>query len=234
MVAVPVTEDHRHADTFGAGFRNRLCRSSSSHGLRCCRHSWKLGEKSTLRTISPKRRIGGRGTIAWSTSEVGVKAELSFGSLEKSRAYMKIRRGPSGFHLFERGTGLNVLLDEVSPPPELWAVAPRNVSVSLTNACDLSCQYCFAPKHHAKLDVAQLVAWMDELDASGCLGVGFGGGEPTLHPELEAICRHGAKNTGLSITLTTHAHRLTDRLAAVLAGNIHFIRVSMDRCRGYL
>jgi MoaA/NifB/PqqE/SkfB family radical SAM enzyme len=32
----------------------------------------------------------------------------------------------------------------------------------------------------------------------------------------------------LAITLTTHAHRIDDRLAAALDGNVHFIRVSMD------
>jgi MoaA/NifB/PqqE/SkfB family radical SAM enzyme len=72
------------------------------------------------------------------------------------------------------------------------------------------------------------MTWMSELDRHSCLGVGFGGGEPTLYPELTAICRYGAHKTGLAITLTTHGHRWDERLAAELAGNVHFIRVSMD------
>src|SRR6266705_976700 len=50
---------------------------------------------------------------------------------------IKIRMGPSGIQLFDRTTGLNILLDEVPVPPTLWAEAPRQVSVALTNACDL-------------------------------------------------------------------------------------------------
>ena len=42
------------------------------------------------------------------------------------------------------------------------------------------------------------------------------------------MCKYGAQKTGLAISLTTHAHRLTEKLATVLAGNVHFIRVSMD------
>lgn len=52
---------------------------------------------------------------------------------------LKVRPGPSGLHIFDRETGLNILLDEVRVPLEGWAAAPRQVSVALTNACDLSC-----------------------------------------------------------------------------------------------
>ena len=34
--------------------------------------------------------------------------------------------------------------------------------------------------------------------------------------------------TSMAATFTTHGHRLDDRLAAELCGNVHFIRVSMD------
>jgi len=110
----------------------------------------------------------------------------------------------------------------------MWAAAPRQVSIALTNACDLHCPYCYAPKHSAQLDSEHLIPWLDELDAEGCLGVGFGGGEPTLHPDFTQVCRYAAGSTGLAVTLTTHAHRLDDRIAADLDGNVHFIRVSMD------
>jgi MoaA/NifB/PqqE/SkfB family radical SAM enzyme len=65
-------------------------------------------------------------------------------------------------------------------------------------------------------------------DTGGCLGVGFGGGEPTLHPDFVTLCKFVAQDTGLAATFTTHAHRIDDRLAADLHGNVHFVRVSMD------
>jgi MoaA/NifB/PqqE/SkfB family radical SAM enzyme len=130
--------------------------------------------------------------------------------------------------MFDRATGLNVLLDEVSVPLALWAASPRYVSIALTNACDLACPYCYAPKDPAALDSERVAGWLDELNMHGCLGVGFGGGEPTLYRGLAEICRYAARNTGLAVTLTTHAHRLDDELAASLTGSVHFLRISMD------
>lgn len=130
--------------------------------------------------------------------------------------------------MFSRATGFNVLLDEVSVSPALWAGAPRYVSIALTNACELSCAYCYAPKYAAALDAERVIGWLGELDANGCLGIGFGGGEPTIHRQFTELCRYAADNTGLSVAFTTHAHRLDDTLAARLAGKVNFIRVSMD------
>lgn len=121
-----------------------------------------------------------------------------------------------------------MLLDEVRVPPDSWAMAPRQVSVALTNACDLACPHCYAPKIPAALDFQRLTGWLEELDAHGCLGVGFGGGEPTLYRRFRELCRYAAQRTRLAVTFTTHAHHITDALAASLTGNVHFVRVSMD------
>src|SRR5712692_127084 len=94
---------------------------------------------------------------------------------------LKHRAGPAGIHLFDRTTGVNVLCDEIQVPHALWASAPRQISVALTNRCDLSCPYCYAPKNRASLDLKTLIGWLCDLDSNGCLGVGFGGGEPTLY-----------------------------------------------------
>lgn len=121
-----------------------------------------------------------------------------------------------------------MLLDEVDVPEASWARAPRQVSIALTNACDLDCPFCYAPKTAAVLDAARLCSWIDELDAAGCLGVGFGGGEPTLYRRLPQICRHTAERTSLAVTMTTHAHRWTPELVDRLAGTVNFVRVSID------
>ena len=74
----------------------------------------------------------------------------------------------------------------------------------------------------------RLTSWLADLDANGCIGVGFGGGEPTLYPWLTELCSYAARKTNLAVTMTTHAHRLSDQLLNELAGNLHFVRVSMD------
>lgn len=140
----------------------------------------------------------------------------------------KVRLGPSGTHLFDRTSGANLLIDELIPPEADWAIAPRQVSIALTNTCDLDCPYCFASKTHASLAFDLVASWLNELDANGTLGVGFGGGEPTLYPRFDGICAYAANNTGLAVTFTTHGHHLNDTFLAALRGNVHFIRVSMD------
>ena len=141
---------------------------------------------------------------------------------------MKLRLGPNGAHLFDRLSGANLLVDEVVVPKAFWSNAPRSVSIALTNACDLHCPFCYAPKNAANLDVYRLRAWLDELEVQGCLCVGFGGGEPTLCRHLPALCRYVTTKTDMAVTLTTHGHWFNERLASELRGNVHFIRVSMD------
>lgn len=156
------------------------------------------------------------------------KAVCRRSGFDKVPNQFRMRLGPDGILLFGRKTGVNILIDEVKVPQELWAMAPRHVSIALTNACDLDCHHCFAPKHPAKLDVERLIVWLDELDANGCIGIGFGGGEPTLYRDLPSVCKYVSKSTGMAVTFTTHGHHIDDRLATELKGNVHFIRVSMD------
>jgi MoaA/NifB/PqqE/SkfB family radical SAM enzyme len=148
--------------------------------------------------------------------------------MDRIKSHLKFRSGSDGIHLFNRATGLNILFDEIKPPATSWSIAPRQVSVALTNLCDLNCAYCNVPKQSAQLDSARLCGWLDKLDAGGCLGIGFGGGEPTLHREFAAFCRYAAENTELAVTFTTHGLRLNERLAAELKGYVHFVRISMD------
>ena len=106
--------------------------------------------------------------------------------------------------------------------------APRYLSVALTNACELRCAYCYAPKHAAALDAGQVAAWAAELDAAGCLGVGFGGGEPTAYRGFARLCSQVARSTSMAVTFTTDGHRLTRELADSLRGSVHFARLSVD------
>lgn len=141
---------------------------------------------------------------------------------------MKTRFSPDGIHFFDRSTGWNILLDEYSIPEEHWSIGPRQVSIALTNVCDLTCPFCYAPKSRHFLDTAQLKTWLPEIDRLGCFGVGFGGGEPTLHPNFAEILRFTATQTEMAVTFTTHGHHLTAELARQLEGHVHFIRVSVD------
>ena len=140
----------------------------------------------------------------------------------------KLRGGPAGLHLFNRDSGLNVLINEIPVPAPLQSRAPRQVSVALTNRCDLACAHCYAPKSRDEIRFDDVTQWLAELDSHGALGVGCGGGEPTLYPEFERLCQHVAHETGLSVSFTTHGHHIDDVLAEGLRGSVNFVRVSMD------
>lgn len=140
----------------------------------------------------------------------------------------KQRCSAAGVHLFDRTTGLNVLLDEIPVPVSLHARAPRQVSIALTNRCDLACAHCYAPKSRDQLRFDTVTQWLAELDAAGSLGVGFGGGEPTLYPKFAQLCQYAARETRLSVSFTTHGHHIDRELSERLQGSLHFIRVSMD------
>jgi len=146
----------------------------------------------------------------------------------KAARQWKQRCSAAGLHLFDRTTGLNVLLDEIPIPRFLWSRAPRQVSIALTNRCDLVCAHCYAPKSRDELRYDEVTRWLCELDANGALGVGFGGGEPTLYRNFVALCQYAARETRLSVSLTTHGHHIDETLAEKLRGSVHFIRVSMD------
>lgn len=142
--------------------------------------------------------------------------------------HWKLRGGAAGLHLFNRTTGLNVLIDETPLPASLHSRAPRQVSIALTNRCDLACPHCYAPKSRDELPFNVVTRWLAEVDSHGALGVGFGGGEPTLYPEFERLCQHVARETRLSVSFTTHGHHIDDVLAEGLRGSVNFVRVSMD------
>jgi pyruvate-formate lyase-activating enzyme len=173
-----------------------------------------------------------RGTQTAPAFRGGVVVRGEEGSRRGARRWrrfrVKCRLGPDGIHIFDRRSGLNLLIDDTEVPEELWDRAPRQVSIALTNACNLDCPYCYAPKAAAVLDAGRLCAWIEELDAAGCLGVGFGGGEPTLYRRLPELCRQITDRTALAVTMTTHGHQWTPQLANALAGHVHFVRVSVD------
>ena len=143
----------------------------------------------------------------------------------------KVRVDSGGIHLFDRAEGRNILIDEVSPPPDIWTKSPKYVSIALTNVCDLKCRHCYAPKNSQKLEWEQVLHWAISLDESGSFGLGFGGGEPTLFPEFSKLCGKIRNETNLAITMTTHGLGFDSHLLSSLSGNVDFIRLSMDGVR---
>lgn len=110
--------------------------------------------------------------------------------------------------------------------------SPISINLDLTSACNFSCSYCVdsrlinAGKQLALKDIKKLT---DTLHAHGLLSVILiGGGEPTLHPDFEAVVEH-LKSKGLQIGIATNGSRL-ERVEAVadLFEKKDWIRISID------
>lgn len=141
---------------------------------------------------------------------------------------MKIRYTTEGVHLFNRETGINVLLDECDVSEKDLSVAPANVSIALTNACNLKCLHCFAPKENACLDFGRLKGWLKELESAGCLGVGFGGGEPLLYHHFYDLIDFVHNETDMACTVTTNGTLLTERVIDAMSKDVDFLRISTN------
>ncbi len=141
---------------------------------------------------------------------------------------MKVRYELSGVHLFDRMSGMHVLLDEIGVKPESLCYAPRTLSIALTNACDLACHFCYAPKSRHQLTLEYLKELVKHIDELGTLEVTLGGGEPLLHPDFSRICNWIWENTKLAVSVTTHGHHFTPELISELSGRISCVRFSID------
>ncbi len=123
---------------------------------------------------------------------------------------------------------IHVLLDEIQVEEHARDVGPELLSIALLNACDLDCEFCYAPKTAYRLDPNLVIEVCKQFAALGTLEVAFGGGEPTLYRDLGDLCRRVWSETDLGISITTHGHHLSDRLIEELTGYISVIRVSID------
>src|SRR5262249_181193 len=141
---------------------------------------------------------------------------------------MKVRKESRGLHFYDRITGLHILADEVRIPVEDRDEGPEVISIAVTNVCDLSCAFCYAPKTRDMLSVPEIIHWCRELDQLGTLEVAFGGGEPTLFPGLAEVCRNIWSETRLGISITTHGQHLNEELWKKLKGFVSVVRVSID------
>src|SRR3954471_8775083 len=146
---------------------------------------------------------------------------------------MRVRHERSGIHLFDRQSGTHILCDELTPSPELWSVAPRTLSIALSNACDLPCYYCYRQRNTESLTLAFVQQVAKAVDRLETLEVTLGGGEPLLVPYLALLCEWIWKETSLGVSLTTHGHHLTADLLWKLTGHLSSIRFSIDGVEPY-
>lgn len=97
--------------------------------------------------------------------------------------------------------------------------APDNVMLDLTWACNHRCAFCYNPEENYKRGnppAGTSEAILRTLATWGVCEVLYLGGEPTLHPDFEALLELGAE-LGLTQRMVTNGSRLDVRRAERLA-----------------
>jgi len=104
--------------------------------------------------------------------------------------------------------------------------SPEIVHLEIGTSCNLSCRYCYVDKTRLGLRTDQWKAIIKDLADSGIFQITFGGGEPTLRPDLIDLAQY-ARSCGLNLTMTTNGTVL-DRFGDSLRA-FNQINVSIHR-----
>jgi MoaA/NifB/PqqE/SkfB family radical SAM enzyme len=114
----------------------------------------------------------------------------------------------------------------------LDARRPLLVQIIPMRRCNLACGYCNEYDHASPPVPAEVMfARIDLLATMGTAVVTISGGEPLLHPELEAIIRH-IHDRGMVVTLITNGVLLgRDRIQTLNAARLDRLQISIDNLK---
>ena len=106
---------------------------------------------------------------------------------------------------------------------------PINAHVIPIRRCNLACSYCNEyDDHSSPVLTAEMFRRIDRLAALGTGIVTLSGGEPLLHPDLDAIVRR-IRERGAIATIITNGYLLTrDRIARLNRAGLDHLQISID------
>ena len=114
----------------------------------------------------------------------------------------------------------------------------RNLRLSVTDRCNLRCQYCMPEEEYVWLPRNDVLTFeeMDRLvDIFADLGVDkvrLTGGEPLLRRDLDRLVRLLAANPRIrDLAMTTNGVLLAEQAPALRAAGLHRVTVSLDTLR---
>jgi radical SAM protein with 4Fe4S-binding SPASM domain len=104
--------------------------------------------------------------------------------------------------------------------------APLDAHFAITTRCNMFCRGCYnTKKADAQKDVSfdMAKAVIDKLSELGVFSLSFGGGEPTLHPQIFEIAAY-ARAKSILPNMTTNGLSMTRTFAEKCSvfGNVHF------------
>jgi cyclic pyranopterin phosphate synthase len=126
---------------------------------------------------------------------------------------------------------------QVLPKPvkDLWGRPLRSLRISVTDRCNLRCQYCMPEEEYVWLPRETLltfkeIVFLTELfSEQGVDRVRITGGEPLLRKDLASLIGMLQKNTRIQdIAMTTNGVLLAEHAQNLFDAGLHRITVSLD------
>jgi cyclic pyranopterin phosphate synthase len=121
------------------------------------------------------------------------------------------------------------------PPIDRLGRSLRNLRLSVTDRCNLRCEYCMPEDEYAwlpredMLQFEEISALVDVFLALGVDKVRLTGGEPLLRRDLQTLVRMLAGKPGLAdLALTTNGVLLAEQIDDLRAAGLGRITVSLD------
>jgi cyclic pyranopterin phosphate synthase len=123
-------------------------------------------------------------------------------------------------------------------PLDVFGRPLRNLRISVTDRCNLRCQYCMPEEDYVWLarqdilDFEEISRLVDLFAELGVEKVRLTGGEPLLRRELPDLVRRLAEKPAIrDLAMTTNGILLAEHAAALKAAGLHRVTVSLDTLR---
>lgn len=109
---------------------------------------------------------------------------------------------------------------------------PVLAQIVVTRRCNLSCAYCNEfDSHSAPVRTVEVIRRIDALTALGTSMVDLSGGEPLLHPDLDAIIRRIREHDMLAGLLTNGYFLSRARINALNRAGLDHLQISIDNAQ---
>lgn len=136
---------------------------------------------------------------------------------------------PEGLLLYDRVTGLNILLESFKKHDQNFFDRPLYAQVKVTNRCNLHCSFCSQRSGGSFEDqwtFDEMFSLFKYFDEYLLMGIAIGGGEPFTFPRLAELVKQTWNETGLDVSITSNDLLISDNDLKTLAGNVGEIRIS--------
>jgi cyclic pyranopterin phosphate synthase len=122
--------------------------------------------------------------------------------------------------------------------PDALGRGLRNLRISVTDRCNLRCQYCMPEEEYVWLPREEILQF-EEIGRLVDVFIGLGvdkvrltGGEPLLRRDLPELIRRLSERPGLrDLAITTNGVLLAEQAGALKEAGLHRVTVSLDSLR---